>query len=107
MSCLWSLLLAASCNAQIMSVDLGHEFFKVALMRQGAPLEIVLNPHSKRKTATAVSFFEGVRAFGDDAIPHASKAPSKVPTFFYNQLAYNYSESDVSPSGKWWENFAL
>lgn len=97
----------ASCHAQIMSVDLGHEFFKVALMRQGAPLEIVLNPHSKRKTATAVSFFEAARAFGDDAIPHASKAPSKVPMFFYNQLAHNYSRSDISPAGKWWQDFAL
>ncbi|CAE7936523.1 DNAJ1 [Symbiodinium sp. KB8] len=48
-------------DAQIMSVDLGHEFFKVALMRQGVPLEIVLNSHSKRKTSTAVSYFE---AFG-------------------------------------------
>jgi molecular chaperone DnaK (HSP70) len=44
-------------NGQIMSVDLGHQFFKVALMRQGVPLEIVLNAHSARKTTTAVSFF--------------------------------------------------
>lgn len=90
-----------------MSVDLGHEFFKVALMRQGAPLEIVLNPHSKRKTATAVSFLEAVRAFGDDAMPHAGKAPSKVPTFFHSQLAHNYSNQDIQPGGLWWKNFAL
>jgi hypoxia up-regulated 1 len=94
-------------EAQIMSVDLGHEFFKVALMRQGAPLEIVLNPHSKRKTATAVSFLEAVRAFGDDAVPHAGKAPSKVPTFFHSQLAHNYSSQDIQAGGLWWTNFAL
>jgi len=107
------IVLAAVCalicnvDAQIMSVDLGHEFFKIALMRQGAPLEIVLNPHSKRKTATAVSFLEAVRTFGDDAMPHAGKAPSKVPTFIHSQLAYNYSSEDVQPGGLWWKNFAL
>jgi len=94
-------------EAQIMSIDLGHEFFKVALMRQGAPLEIVLNPHSKRKTATAISFLEAVRAFGDDAMPHAGKAPSKVPTFFHSQLAHNYSKQDIEPGGIWWKNFGL
>jgi hypothetical protein len=71
----WIVFLAGailSAQAQIMSVDLGHEFFKVALMRQGMPLEIVLNSHSKRKTTTAVSFFEASRVFGDDALAHIS-----------------------------------
>eukprot|EP00913_Durusdinium_trenchii_P004494 g4173.t1 len=61
-----------------MSVDLGHEFFKVALMRQGVPMEIVLNSHSKRKTTTAVSYFEASRVFGDDALAHISKAERSI-----------------------------
>lgn len=90
-----------------MSIDLGHEFFKVALMRQGAPLEIVLNPHSKRKTATAVSFLEAARVFGDDALPHAGKAPTKVPIFFHSLLAHNFTDADVKEGGRWWKEFAL
>lgn len=90
-----------------MSVDLGHEFFKIALMRQGAPLEIVLNPHSKRKTSTAVSFFEAVRTFGDDALPAAGKAPAKVPLFFHSQLAHNFTDDDIKSDGRWWKEFAL
>jgi len=90
-----------------MSVDLGHEFFKVAIMRQGKPLEIVLNTHSKRKTTTAVSFHEEVRVFGDDALAHQGKAPAKVPMFFHSSLGRNYTAQDVSPGGRWWSDFGL
>mmetsp|Transcript_82513 Transcript_82513/g.191722 ORF Transcript_82513/g.191722 Transcript_82513/m.191722 type:complete len:927 (-) Transcript_82513:97-2877(-) len=93
--------------AQIMSVDLGHEFFKVALMRQGKPLEIVLNTHSKRKSSTAVSFHESIRIFGDDALAHMGKAPAKVPMFFHALLGRNYSAQDVEVGGKWWADFGL
>lgn len=96
------------CEAQIMSVDLGHEFFKVALMRQGVPMEIVLNSHSKRKTTTAVSYFEASRVFGDDALAHISKAPTKVPTFFHSLLGQNFtSEADLEVGGAWWQKFGL
>jgi len=98
----------SSCQAQIMSVDLGHEFFKVALMRQGVPLEIVLNSHSKRKTSTAVSFFEASRVFGDDALAHIGKAPTKVPLFFHSLLGQNFtSEAAVQSGGAWWQEFGL
>jgi len=94
-------------QAQIMSVDLGHEFFKVAVMRQGKPLEIMLNTHSKRKTSTAVSFAEPVRAFGDDALAHQGKKPVKVPMFVHSMMGDNFTANDVSPGGKWWDRFGL
>jgi len=103
-----ALLSCLAAHAQIMSVDLGHEFFKVGLMQQGKPLEIVLNPHSKRKTTSTVSFFESIRKFGDDALPDAGRAPAKVPSFFHHMLGTNFtSASDVKPGGKWWNDFAL
>lgn len=94
-------------ESQIMSIDLGHEFFKVALMRQGVPLEIVLNTHSKRKTTTAVSFFDAVRTFGDDALSHQGKDPAKVPMFFHSSLGKNYTAADIDDGGKWWSDFGL
>ncbi|CAJ1454974.1 unnamed protein product [Effrenium voratum] len=99
--------LLATCQAQIMSVDLGHEFFKVALMKQGAPLEIVLNAHSKRKTTTAVSYLEAARVFGDDAMAHISKAPTKVPTFFHSLLGQNFTAEELHSGGTWWQKFGL
>mmetsp|Transcript_63526 Transcript_63526/g.125689 ORF Transcript_63526/g.125689 Transcript_63526/m.125689 type:complete len:909 (+) Transcript_63526:90-2816(+) len=94
-------------QAQIMSVDLGHEFFKVAVMRQGRPLEIMLNAHSKRKTSTAVSFAEPIRAFGDDALVHQGKKPMKVPMFIHSMMGDNFTAEDVSAGGKWWDRFGL
>lgn len=107
---LWAVSLVSLLNvskAQIMSVDLGHEFFKVALMRQGVPLEIVLNSHSKRKTTTAVSFFEAIRTFGDDALAHQGKAPAKVPMFFHGLLGLNFTTEDIKKGGSWWKRFGL
>jgi len=94
-------------RAQIMSIDLGHEFFKVALMRQGKPLEIVLNSHSKRKTSTAVSFHESIRIFGDDALAHQGKAPAKVPMFFHSLIGRNFTAEDMQEGGKFWSDFGL
>ncbi|CAE7218607.1 hyou1 [Symbiodinium sp. CCMP2592] len=98
--------------AQIMSVDLGHEFFKALFLALSwavmVPLEIVLNSHSKRKTSTAVSYFEASRVFGDDALAHVGKAPTKVPLFFHNTLGQNFtSEADVQTGGAWWKEFGL
>lgn len=96
-----------TCQAQIMSVDLGHEFFKVGLMRQGQPLEIVLNSHSKRKTTTVVSYFDTIRTFGDDALVHQGKAPAKTPLFFHSLLGDNFTSDAIAPGGAWWNKFGL
>jgi hypoxia up-regulated 1 len=95
-------------DAQIMSFDAGHEFFKVALMRPGAPLEIVLNGHSKRKTPTAVSYFDAIRQFGDDALAHKGKEPTKVPMFFHSFMGKNFTSAEaVKAGGEWWDSFAF
>jgi len=102
-----SLTLPNSVEAQIMSVDLGHEFFKVALMKQGSPLEIILNSVGGRKTPTAASFYETTRSFGNEAVQHFSKAPGKVPVFFHHMLGNNYTADDVNADGQWWKDFAF
>eukprot|EP00930_Biecheleria_cincta_P097788 TRINITY_DN8946_c0_g1_i2.p1 TRINITY_DN8946_c0_g1~~TRINITY_DN8946_c0_g1_i2.p1 ORF type:complete len:905 (+),score=262.09 TRINITY_DN8946_c0_g1_i2:96-2810(+) len=95
-------------QAQIMSIDLGNEFFKVALMRQGVPLEIVLNPHSKRKSLNAVSFKQASRVFGDDCAADLGKAPKKVPIFYHSLLGQNFTDAkDVAAGGAWWKAFGL
>ncbi|KAJ8598827.1 hypothetical protein CTAYLR_010699 [Chrysophaeum taylorii] len=48
---------------------------KVALVQPGAPLEIVTNEFSKRKTETAVAFVRGERQFGSDAYGMLSRKP--------------------------------
>jgi hypoxia up-regulated 1 len=63
----------------ILGVDLGSLYMKVALVQRGAPLEIVTNLHSKRKTEQMVLFDEGTRFFGADANGLLARKPTKTP----------------------------
>lgn len=51
----------------VMSIDIGSEWMKVAIVSPGVPMEIALNKESKRKTPVAIAFREGERFFGEDA----------------------------------------
>jgi hypoxia up-regulated 1 len=72
---------AMNVSADILSIDLGSQFTKVALVSTGK-FEIVHNLQSKRKTPTSISFKSAIREFGDDAILASVKNPSKVASFF-------------------------
>lgn len=61
--------------AIVAGVDLGGEFFKVALVKPGTPFEIVTNVHSKRKTETMVAFDGQERLYGADAATVAVRRP--------------------------------
>ena len=52
---------------------------KVALVQRGAPLEIVTNLHSKRKTEQMVLFDAGTRFYGADANSLVARKPTKTP----------------------------
>ena len=65
-----------SVSGDILSLDLGNQFFKVALVSTGK-FDIVHNLQSKRKTPTSVSFKYSIRNFGDDAIIDSTKNPTK------------------------------
>lgn len=59
----------------IMSIDLGSEWMKVAVVAAGVPMEIALNKESKRKTPVSLSFRNNERTFGADAIGAGIKSP--------------------------------
>jgi len=52
---------------------------KVALVQRGAPLEIVTNMHSKRKTEQMILFDQGTRLYGSDANSLLARKPTKTP----------------------------
>lgn len=56
-----------SAAGAVIGIDLGGEFFKVALVKPGKALEIVLNIESKRKTATMVGYHDGEQLFSTAA----------------------------------------
>lgn len=49
----------------VMSVDLGSQFMKIAIVKPGVPMEIALNRESRRKTPVAVSLKDNERLFSD------------------------------------------
>lgn len=55
-----------------MSIDLGSQFVKIALVKPGVPMEIVLNTESRRKTPFIVGIKNDERYFGDAAITFVS-----------------------------------
>ncbi|KAG7344112.1 molecular chaperone DnaK [Nitzschia inconspicua] len=74
------LFLSTSVSAKaILGVDLGSLYMKVALVQRGAPLEIVTNMHSKRKTEQMILFDQGTRFYGADASSLLARKPTKTP----------------------------
>lgn len=71
----------------VMSVDLGYEFLKIAIVKPGVPMEIALNKEGRRKTANIVGFKDGERQFGDAALSGALKKPATSYRFFNDLLA--------------------
>ena len=51
-----------------MSLDLGVEFMKMALVKPGIPMETILNRESQRKTPFALTIRNEERYFGDEAL---------------------------------------
>uniref|UniRef100_A0A673YUN1 Hypoxia up-regulated protein 1 n=1 Tax=Salmo trutta TaxID=8032 RepID=A0A673YUN1_SALTR len=81
---LWArfcLVLALLPSQTVMSVDLGSEWMKVAIVKPGVPMEIALNKESRRKTSVAVCLKENERLFGDGALGSV-----KNPKFVYRHL---------------------
>ncbi|KAF8969272.1 lumenal Hsp70 protein, partial [Entomortierella lignicola] len=62
-------------HAAVMSIDYGTDWFKVALVKPGIPLDIVLNAESKRKTQSAITIRGNDRAFGSEALSLATRFP--------------------------------
>uniref|UniRef100_A0A6I8NEY3 Hypoxia up-regulated protein 1 n=2 Tax=Ornithorhynchus anatinus TaxID=9258 RepID=A0A6I8NEY3_ORNAN len=70
----------------VMSVDLGSESMKVAIVKPGVPMEIVLNKESRRKTPVTVALKENERFFGDGAASVAIKNPKVALRYFRDLL---------------------
>uniref|UniRef100_A0A8C5EHL7 Hypoxia up-regulated protein 1 n=1 Tax=Gouania willdenowi TaxID=441366 RepID=A0A8C5EHL7_GOUWI len=64
-----------------MSVDLGSEWMKMAIVKPGVPMEIVLNKESRRKTPMVVCLKDNERLFGDNALGSV-----KNPQMVYRHL---------------------
>ncbi|XP_035391850.1 hypoxia up-regulated protein 1 isoform X2 [Electrophorus electricus] len=81
-----ALLPSPAASVAVMSVDLGSEWMKIAIVKPGVPMEIALNKESRRKTPVAVCLKENERLFGDGALGVSVKNPKVVYRYLQNLL---------------------
>uniref|UniRef100_A0AAR2J583 Hypoxia up-regulated protein 1 n=1 Tax=Pygocentrus nattereri TaxID=42514 RepID=A0AAR2J583_PYGNA len=89
---LWALFSSVA----VMSVDLGSEWMKIAIVKPGVPMEIVLNKESRRKTPVAVCLKENERLFGDSALGVSVKNPKVVYRYLQNLLGKTAENPQVA-----------
>ncbi|KAI8052557.1 Hsp70 protein-domain-containing protein [Syncephalis plumigaleata] len=90
--------------AAVVGIDYGQEWYKVALVKRGIPLDLVLNRDSKRKTASVLTLRNGERSYGSDALSLVTRYPTN--TFrelkqifgrsFDDQVCHEYREAHVN-----------
>ncbi|XP_070839383.1 hypoxia up-regulated protein 1 [Chaetodon trifascialis] len=80
----------------VMSVDLGSEWMKMAIVKPGVPMEIVLNKESRRKTPIAVCLKENERLFGDSALGVSVKNPKTVYRHLQSLLGKKHNNLQVA-----------
>jgi len=73
-------------SVAVMSIDLGSEWMKIAIVKPGVPMEIVLNKESKRKTEAIVSLRNGERVFGSSAKSKGVRFPSSAYQYLQDLL---------------------
>ncbi|GMT16780.1 hypothetical protein PFISCL1PPCAC_8077, partial [Pristionchus fissidentatus] len=61
-----------------MSIDLGSQYLKMGVIKQGSPMEIVLNKESRRKTPTLIGMRNGERFFSEPAAQLSLRFPKSV-----------------------------
>uniref|UniRef100_A0A8C3QYY4 Hypoxia up-regulated protein 1 n=1 Tax=Cyanoderma ruficeps TaxID=181631 RepID=A0A8C3QYY4_9PASS len=86
----------ASEPVAVMSVDVGSESMKIAIVKPGVPMEIVLNKESRRKTPVAVSLKENERLFGDGALGMSIRMPKVAFRYFQDLLGKRIDNPHVA-----------
>ncbi|KAL0491806.1 HSP70 [Acrasis kona] len=75
-------------NAAVIGIDLGTDTFKIGIAKSGAPIDLVLNEQSKRKTTTMVGFRgENERYLGENALQQATRFPDMMFRYLQTVLA--------------------
>ncbi|KAM4620871.1 hypoxia up-regulated protein 1 [Polymixia lowei] len=91
-----AMLPSPTASVAVMSVDLGSEWMKIAIVKPGVPMEIALNKESRRKTPIAVCLKENERLFGDGALGVSVKNPKFVYRHLQSLLGKKHDNLQVA-----------
>ncbi|KAH9609096.1 hypothetical protein KSS87_004462 [Heliosperma pusillum] len=84
-------------EAAVMSIDLGSEWVKVAIvnLKPGQiPISVAINEMSKRKSPNLIAFHSDTRLIGEEAAGLIARYPDKVYALFRDLLSKPYDYAD-------------
>ena len=87
-------LLATAVNSQIIAVDFGSDFIKVAGVKPGTGIDLVLNEQSKRKSNNYIGYRGDDRFLGEDAYNLAPRFPDQMYTFMNRLAGKSYADAE-------------
>ena len=87
-----ALLAPTEVRAQVIGVDLGSEFIKVAAVRRSDGIDIVLNEQTRRKTPNFVGFRGKDRFIGEDAKSLVGRFPDRMVGLLNRLVGVPFSE---------------
>ena len=86
---------AAKNQFAVMGLDLGSEYFKVAFVKPGVPMEIAENGESRRKTPTVVTLKGEDTLTGDAALKTGIKFPANSYRYMLELLGKDFENPAV------------
>lgn len=108
---------AASAASAVLGIDLGTEYIKAAIVKHGAPRDIVLTKDSKRKEAATLAFKPSrsssdvedlpERLYGGDAVALSARFPGDVYRNLKALLGIELPSEAVTIYGKRFPGLAL
>ncbi|KAL3886109.1 hypothetical protein ACJMK2_026127 [Sinanodonta woodiana] len=91
----------------VMSVDLGSEYMKVAIVKPGVPMEIVLDTDSARKTSSVIVIRDGERFYGNAAENLAVRFPNRGFWYLTQIIGKKFEDPQVAKFQKRFHYFNL
>ncbi|XP_067678637.1 hypoxia up-regulated protein 1-like isoform X2 [Haliotis asinina] len=88
-------IVGLTAGVAVMSIDLGAEFMKIAIVKPGVPMEIVTNRESSRKTRTMVAFRDGERQFANQAYTTSVRFPRKAFWYLTHVIGRHFDDPQV------------
>ncbi|KAM3726346.1 Hypoxia up-regulated protein [Dirofilaria immitis] len=79
-----------------MSIDFGSQWIKMALVKPGVPMEVVLNEEAHRKTPNLIIIKDNERLFGDAALAYSVKHSKNSFTYLVDLLGKKIDNPIVS-----------
>ena len=86
-------LCATVASSQVIGIDFGSDFIKIAGVKPGTGIDVVLNEQSKRKSNNYIGYRGDDRFLGEDAYNLSPRFPDQMYTFLNRLAGKSFSDT--------------